>query len=184
MITDGDPDAGKGKTGAEHATALAKALGAARAPTRRSWIFSGDTTFEADLFDASFDNDAAMLAALESFRLSAKTKNRLADAGALTGETFLAFVGGLMAQGRFAQRLASWPSSKSGWTGLEEFVDRALKRLLRDRPVRGHGGAVRTNPRQWEAFRAPGHCAVLAPPGSGKTMLLTTRARRAPSRAA
>ncbi len=34
---------------------------------------------------------------------------------------------------------------------------------------------LRTNPRQWEAFRAPGHCAVLAPPGSGKTMLLTTK---------
>ncbi len=31
------------------------------------------------------------------------------------------------------------------------------------------------NPRQQEAFETTGHCAVLAPPGSGKTMLLTTR---------
>lgn len=34
---------------------------------------------------------------------------------------------------------------------------------------------LRTNERQWEAFEAHGHCAVLAPPGSGKTKLLTTK---------
>ncbi|WP_239312961.1 ATP-dependent helicase [Frankia sp. Cj3] len=34
---------------------------------------------------------------------------------------------------------------------------------------------LKFNPRQWEAFSAPGHCVVLAPPGSGKTKLLTTR---------
>lgn len=34
---------------------------------------------------------------------------------------------------------------------------------------------LRTNPRQWEAFNTEGHCVVLAPPGSGKTKLLTTR---------
>lgn len=34
---------------------------------------------------------------------------------------------------------------------------------------------LRTNERQWEAFEARGHCAVLAPPGSGKTKLLTTK---------
>jgi DNA helicase-2/ATP-dependent DNA helicase PcrA len=34
---------------------------------------------------------------------------------------------------------------------------------------------LRENPRQEEAFETIGHCAVLAPPGSGKTMLLTTR---------
>jgi superfamily I DNA/RNA helicase len=32
-----------------------------------------------------------------------------------------------------------------------------------------------SNDRQWDAFRADGHCAVLAPPGSGKTKLLTTK---------
>src|SRR5215216_7187420 len=31
------------------------------------------------------------------------------------------------------------------------------------------------NERQWEAFRATGHCMVVAPPGSGKTKLLTAR---------
>ncbi|GLW90158.1 ATP-dependent helicase [Actinokineospora globicatena] len=34
---------------------------------------------------------------------------------------------------------------------------------------------LRTNARQWEAFYHRGHCVVLAPPGSGKTKLLTTR---------
>ncbi|MFE5477920.1 ATP-dependent helicase [Nocardia sp. NPDC056541] len=34
---------------------------------------------------------------------------------------------------------------------------------------------LRTNKRQWEAFSTEGHCVVLAPPGSGKTKLLTTR---------
>lgn len=32
-----------------------------------------------------------------------------------------------------------------------------------------------TNEAQWQAFQVDGHCVVLAPPGSGKTKLLTTR---------
>lgn len=34
---------------------------------------------------------------------------------------------------------------------------------------------LRDNPKQWDAFSAPGNCVVIAPPGSGKTKLLTTR---------
>jgi DNA helicase-2/ATP-dependent DNA helicase PcrA len=34
---------------------------------------------------------------------------------------------------------------------------------------------LKTNPRQWDAFTSSGHCVVVAPPGSGKTKLLTTR---------
>jgi DNA helicase-2/ATP-dependent DNA helicase PcrA len=34
---------------------------------------------------------------------------------------------------------------------------------------------LRENGRQWQAFTTTGDCAVLAPPGSGKTKLLTTR---------
>ena len=34
---------------------------------------------------------------------------------------------------------------------------------------------LRANDAQWEAFNVPSHCVVLAPPGSGKTNLLTTR---------
>ncbi|WP_051265230.1 ATP-dependent helicase [Nakamurella lactea] len=35
---------------------------------------------------------------------------------------------------------------------------------------------LKDNPEQWEAYQQRGHCAVLAPPGSGKTKLLTTKA--------
>ncbi|MET4610620.1 DNA helicase-2/ATP-dependent DNA helicase PcrA [Rhodococcus sp. PvR044] len=35
---------------------------------------------------------------------------------------------------------------------------------------------LESNPEQWEAFQHNGHCVVLAPPGSGKTKLLTTKA--------
>ncbi|MEV5404594.1 ATP-dependent helicase [Streptomyces albidoflavus] len=34
---------------------------------------------------------------------------------------------------------------------------------------------LKQNERQWEAFNAPGNCVVMAPPGSGKTKLLSTR---------
>lgn len=34
---------------------------------------------------------------------------------------------------------------------------------------------LQTNAAQWQAFQTQGHCAVLAPPGSGKTKLLTTK---------
>ncbi|QFU92576.1 ATP-dependent helicase [Amycolatopsis sp. YIM 10] len=34
---------------------------------------------------------------------------------------------------------------------------------------------LKTNDRQWDAFTTEDHCVVLAPPGSGKTKLLTTR---------
>ncbi|GAA0901278.1 ATP-dependent helicase [Pseudonocardia zijingensis] len=35
--------------------------------------------------------------------------------------------------------------------------------------------ALKKNPGQWRAFQQQGHCVVVAPPGSGKTKLLTTR---------
>ncbi|MDM3909134.1 UvrD-helicase domain-containing protein [Mycobacterium intracellulare] len=34
---------------------------------------------------------------------------------------------------------------------------------------------LRTNDKQWQAFGTQGHCVVIAPPGSGKTEVLTTR---------
>lgn len=34
---------------------------------------------------------------------------------------------------------------------------------------------LQTNDAQWDAFNESGHCVVLAPPGSGKTSLLTTK---------
>jgi DNA helicase-2/ATP-dependent DNA helicase PcrA len=41
---------------------------------------------------------------------------------------------------------------------------------------------LRSNERQREAFQTQGHCAVLAPPGSGKTQLLTTKLAHALAR--
>jgi DNA helicase-2/ATP-dependent DNA helicase PcrA len=48
----------------------------------------------------------------------------------------------------------------------------------RDRLMTALAAAIRDlreNPRQWDAFTTVGDCVVLAPPGSGKTKLLTTR---------
>lgn len=42
--------------------------------------------------------------------------------------------------------------------------------------LRGAMDELETNAEQWEAFQHDGHCVVLAPPGSGKTKLLTTKA--------
>lgn len=129
VITDGDPDAGKGKTGAERAAAVAKALGEEGTDPEQLGVFYGDTTFEVDLFDVSHENDAAMVKALKSLRPGPKTKKRLTeahDAGDLTGETFLAFIDGFTTKGRFAQRLASSCESLDP----PAYVDRALGHLL------------------------------------------------------
>jgi len=37
---------------------------------------------------------------------------------------------------------------------------------------------LRANPRQWEAYEAPGNCVILAGPGSGKTKVLTLKLAR------
>jgi DNA helicase II / ATP-dependent DNA helicase PcrA len=42
-------------------------------------------------------------------------------------------------------------------------------------PLSSAVAQLRKDDEQWEAFQAEGHCAVLAPPGSGKTQLLTTK---------
>ncbi len=42
-------------------------------------------------------------------------------------------------------------------------------------PLEAATAQLRENPAQWAAFETEGHCVVLAPPGSGKTQLLTTK---------
>ena len=42
-------------------------------------------------------------------------------------------------------------------------------------PLSASVNELRDNPEQWTALTTEGHCIVLAPPGSGKTKLLTTR---------
>ncbi|OFJ50899.1 ATP-dependent helicase [Mycolicibacterium grossiae] len=43
------------------------------------------------------------------------------------------------------------------------------------KPLSASVDELRDNPEQWAALTTVGHCVVLAPPGSGKTKLLTTR---------
>lgn len=46
-------------------------------------------------------------------------------------------------------------------------------------PLEASIDQLRTNAAQWAAFEASDHCVVLAPPGSGKTQLLTTKLAQA-----
>jgi putative ATP-dependent endonuclease of OLD family len=128
VITDGDPGAGKGRTGAERLAKLAALVGKANQSPEKLGLFAGDETFESDLFDASHDNEAAMFSALESFTWAAKSKQKIAAArksGETTGEEFLAWVT-TIGKGRFAQRLAAAD------TPLDPpvYVRNALKHLM------------------------------------------------------
>lgn len=128
VITDGDPKAGKGKTGAERAAALAKALGEEGVNPKDLAIFCGDVTFEVDLFDASSDNEAAMFDALQTCGLSKPAREKIAearDAGNMVGEDFLRYMGTLT-KGRFAQRLASSFESLDA----PDYIERALDHLM------------------------------------------------------
>lgn len=129
VITDGDPNAGKGKTGADRVTALLDGLGEKNAQPEDLGIFCGEETLEADLFDASIDNERAMFDALETFGLSTAVATRVSAARAargMLGEEFLTFLVGARTKGRFAQRLASSTEALDP----PGYVDRALEHLL------------------------------------------------------
>lgn len=130
VITDGDPEAGKGKTGADRALALARALDEEGADPEGVGIFCGDVTFEVDLFDASSDNEAAMFDALETFSLSNSAREKIAEAreaGNMVGKDFLPSIGvGALTKGRFAQRLASSFESLDA----PDYIERALDHLM------------------------------------------------------
>jgi putative ATP-dependent endonuclease of OLD family len=106
VITDGDPEAGTGRTGEERIARLASRIEKGSDP-RDLGLFCGSATFEADLFDTSEENREEMLAALRPF-LSKKGKANLKEAekGGLSGSGFLKAVE-LVGKGRFAQRLAA-----------------------------------------------------------------------------
>jgi putative ATP-dependent endonuclease of OLD family len=74
VITDGDPDVGTGRTGAERVQRLADVLAEdedeeteAEADPENFGLFHGESTFETDLYETSDENRATMLATLLSF---------------------------------------------------------------------------------------------------------------------
>lgn len=128
VVTDGDPKAGKGKTGDDRLAALLKALGEDGAQPEDVGLFRGAETFEIDVFDASEANEEAMFAALASLRgpLAAKRIMAKHDAGDVTGDQFLDLVEAGSTKGRFAQRLASL----SDHLDAPDYLERALEHLM------------------------------------------------------
>lgn len=108
VITDGDPDAGAGKTGLDRVRTLARRLHVDETDPGAAGLFCGSTTLEADLFDCSEQNADAMVSALLTLPLSATKRVKIETAhadGSLTGQAFLGYV--RKSKGRFAQRLTA-----------------------------------------------------------------------------
>jgi putative ATP-dependent endonuclease of OLD family len=129
VVTDGDPNAGKGRTGADRVKALAKAVqdGGTHDPEDLG-IFFGKLTFEADLFDASEANRTAMFDALESLSRTDRAREKVTesrDRSDFNGEDFLQLIPSVQ-KGRFAQRLAS----SAAQIDAPDYVGRALKHLM------------------------------------------------------
>lgn len=120
VITDGDPTAGSGKTGAERLLKLAGAVGEDSTPPEDLGFFCGDETFETDLFSASDANRAAIIAALKTYKWSPRRRQRIGDE--MDVLPYLEIVG----KGRFAQRLATTAESLDA----PDYIDQALKHLM------------------------------------------------------
>lgn len=124
VITDGDPDAGAGKTGPERMETLAALLRFPAANARQHGFFMSSETLEADLFDASTANAEVMSKAeasfLETQRGQAEKKARLLAGG---GKSFASSIG---SKGRFAQRLAHGNPSLD----TPEYIQAAFDYLL------------------------------------------------------
>jgi putative ATP-dependent endonuclease of OLD family len=128
VITDGDPTAGTGRTGADRLARLAQAVGSDATAPEELGFFRGDDTFETDLFAVSDENRAAMLDALATYPWSDRRRARIEEArtsGDFTGEDLLGYVDDL-SKGRFAQRLAA------GTAALDapSYITRAVEHLM------------------------------------------------------
>lgn len=127
VITDGDPDAGVGRTGLERVRMLARSVGADEDDPAAAGLFYGTRTLESDIFEASLSNSEAMVNALltlltvESKRTDLRTAHA---AGTMTGQAFLDHV--KRQKGRFAQRLAAQTSDLDPPT----YVQSALTHLM------------------------------------------------------
>ncbi|HEY2181090.1 MAG TPA: AAA family ATPase [Solirubrobacteraceae bacterium] len=127
LITDGDPGAGRGRTGADRIERLVQALDSG-AEAADLGLFHGETTFETDLLDTSEINREAMIEALLSFPWSARRRaaiERARDDGSLDAESMLAYIE-RVSKGRYAQRL----SARSEPLQPPGHLQRALDHLL------------------------------------------------------
>ncbi|MFL5899079.1 MAG: ATP-dependent nuclease [Solirubrobacterales bacterium] len=127
VITDGDPNAGSGQTGADRAEKLTEVLGAAGTDPGELGIFVGDTTFESDLFDASDKNAEAMVEAAGDLELTGPQQKKFEEAksdGGFDGSDYLDLLAGR--KGRAAQRLAARVEELDA----PPYIERALKHLM------------------------------------------------------
>jgi putative ATP-dependent endonuclease of OLD family len=120
VITDGDSDAGTGKTGVERLAKLVTDVGEEGAAPEALGFFRGQETFETDLFEASAANKAAIASALRTYEWSERRKAGIGDDMHLLG--YVDTVG----KGRFAQRLATTEDSLD----VPDYIERALEHLM------------------------------------------------------
>jgi putative ATP-dependent endonuclease of OLD family len=108
LITDGDPGAGSGRTGADRIARLVKAIDS-DAEAEDLGLFHGETTFETDLFDTSEANRETMIEALLSFpwgtRVRAEIEEERGD-DTLDSDSMLTYIE-RVSKGRYAQRLSA-----------------------------------------------------------------------------
>jgi putative ATP-dependent endonuclease of OLD family len=121
VITDGDPTAGKGKTGLDRAAALAGIMGGDPNQHEVTGIFVGQATLEADLFDQSTRNAQIMAHAASSFLLTEVGRKSAYDRY-MDGDG-AAFVASVDSKGRFAQRLAG----SSPTLDVPPYIGRAIE---------------------------------------------------------
>jgi putative ATP-dependent endonuclease of OLD family len=135
VITDGDPDAGTGKTGVERIARLAKRLDDGKDPEALG-LFVGVSTLERDVFEASDRNRVAMLGALASFKWSKKRSSEIQTAldsdGAMDAEQFMDLVA-VLGKGRYSQRLAASVEALDAPT----YINSALEHLSHEQPSSG-----------------------------------------------
>lgn len=125
VITDGDPGAGVGKTGAERLQRILDALSVT--DPNDAGVFVGSHTFEVDLFNRSQHNAELMVEARQGLPMTVAKRLKLkADfkSGALDGEEFLNYLSSI--KGRFAQRLAA----KDKKLDCPNYVQEALDHLI------------------------------------------------------
>jgi putative ATP-dependent endonuclease of the OLD family len=138
VITDGDPDAGTGRTGADRIQRLADVLTdddeeeeeeevEVEVDPETLGLFCGDDTFETDLYETSQENRATMIDALLSFpfRPASRARIEAAHADGMSSEQFLGYVE-RVSKGRYAQRL----STADGALEAPPYLQQALAHVM------------------------------------------------------